>query len=162
MTALGPAGLPPAARALCAELGVDPEAVVAAREAAWDEGVAAAVEASRPALAARLVEARWTLASAAADGLGCWVLRRRGLRLIHSLSREDGALWAHVSLSRADRVMPSWEQVRDVWRLLYPETAGVVVIPPAASHVSRAEVAHVWGNLERPAVTDFSHGLGTI
>lgn len=74
--------------------------------------------------------------------------------------RVDGDVWAHVSLSRADRVMPAWEQVWDV--LLYPETAGVVVIPAAASHVSYAEVAHVWGNLDRPAVPDFSHGLGTI
>ncbi len=162
MTGPVPAGFGPASLAWCAERGVDPAAVAAARAAAWDEGVAAAAVACRPVLAARLVEARWTLAAAAADGLGCWVLRRRGLRLIHSLSREDGAVWAHVSLSRADRVMPAWEQVRDVWRLLYPETAGVVVIPPAASHVDHAEVAHVWGNLDRPAVPDFSHGLGTI
>lgn len=162
MTGPGAAGLSLAMRALCVELGVDPEAVVGARDGCWDEGVAAAVVACRPVLTARLLGGRWRLVRSGSDGLGCWVLARRGLRLIHSLSREDGALWAHVSLSRADGVMPSWEQVRDVWRLLYPETAGVVVVPPAESHVSHAEVAHVWGNLERPAVPDFSHGLGTI
>jgi hypothetical protein len=58
--------------------------------------------------------------------------------------------------------MPTWGQARDVWRLLYPTVLGVIVIPPEDRHINLAEVAHVWGNLDRPAVPDFTHGMGTI
>lgn len=115
----------------------------------------------------RLQAARWELRFEGADGLGCWDfcwdLPRKGLRLIHSIAREeDGFPWAHVSVSRRSQVMPTWEQTRDVWRLIYPDVTGVVVIPPATQHVNLAEVSHVWGNLSQPAVPDFTHGLGSI
>jgi hypothetical protein len=107
---------------------------------------------------------RWECRFPGADGLGCWDRRGKfGMRLIHSIAREtDGDVWSHLSLSRSDGVMPTWEQTRDVWRLLFDQIAGVIVIPPASSHVSIAEVAHVWGNLSRPTVPDFTHGLPTI
>ena len=158
----GPGALSAAELAWLARAGIDPAAFVAARSAAFDAGVAERLDASVATLASRLAGAGWIQLYPGADGLGAWLLRKRGLRLIHSLAREDGDIWAHVSLSRADRVMPTWEQIRDAWRLLYPETAGVVVIPAATSHVNLGEVAHVWGNLDRPAVPEFSHGLGTI
>jgi hypothetical protein len=105
----------------------------------------------------------WEQQTEADDGLGCWDQKTYGFRLIHSIARElDGDVWAHVSMSRRDRLMPNWRQVRDVWRLCYPELIAVVVIAPEAKHVNLAEVAHVWGNLSRPAVPDFTHGLGTI
>jgi hypothetical protein len=85
------------------------------------------------------------------------------MRMIHSIAREeDGHVWAHVSVSRRDGVMPTWDQARDVWRLIYPTVLGVVVVPPEDKHVDLAEVAHVWGNLDVPALPDFTHGLGTI
>jgi hypothetical protein len=98
-----------------------------------------------------------------ADGLGAWGHRRLQRQLIHSIARElDGEVWAHVSVSRRDHRMPNWEQVRDIWRLVYPDTLGIVVVPPEDKHVSLAEVAHIWGCLTRPAAPDFTHGLGSI
>jgi hypothetical protein len=100
------------------------------------------------------------------DGLGQWVrpALRRGadMTLVHSVAREnDGCIWSHVSLSRAGR-MPSWDETADVFRLVHPHDYGVIVVAPAAKHVNIAEVAHVWCNLDHPAVPDFTHGLGSI
>jgi hypothetical protein len=107
----------------------------------------------------------WQVVFPGEDGLGCWD-KKRGryqLRLIHSIARElDGDVWAHLSVSRRDGVLPTWDQARDVWRLLYPDITGVVVIPPETDHVNLGEVAHIWGDLTRPAVPDFTHGLKTI
>lgn len=110
-----------------------------------------------------LYKAGWQELRQAADGLGMWVHRRNNLRLIHSIAAEqDGEVWAHVSVSRADRKMPTWEQLRDTWRLIYPEQLAIVVIPPAGEHVNMAEVAHAWGCLTARPIPDFTHGLATI
>jgi hypothetical protein len=134
-----------------------------AQEAGQDDETRRIILATEVALAPILVRNRWQPIYAGEDGLGAWELLRKGLRLIHSIAREtDGCVWAHLSLSRRDRKMPTWEQLRDVWRLLYPDVLAVVVIPPAAQHVNIAEVAHAWANLDRPAVPDFTHGLDSI
>ena len=133
------------------------------QESAQDDETRRIILRTESALAPILVRNRWQPLYAVEDGLGAWELPRKGLRMIHSIAREtDGCVWAHLSLSRRDRVMPTWEQLRDVWRLLYPDVLAVVVIPPAADHVNIAEVAHAWANLDRPAVPDFTHGLGSI
>jgi hypothetical protein len=111
----------------------------------------------------RLIIKGWEQRFQADDGLGCWDQPTYGLRLIHSIARGlDGDVWAHVSVSRRDGQLPTWRQLSDTWRLLYPELVAVQVIAPADRHVNLAEVAHAWGNLGRPAVPDFTHGLGTI
>ena len=58
--------------------------------------------------------------------------------------------------------MPTWEHTRDAWRLLYPDIAGVVVVPPKSKHVNIAEVAHVWGCLTKLTVPDFTQGGDSI
>lgn len=112
----------------------------------------------------RLADDGWQLAEQNLDGLGTWDNHRRGLRMIHSVCRElDGQVWAHVSLSRQPgTTMPSWGEVRSAGQLLYPEDFGVIVVAPLATHVNIAEVAHVWYCLTRPAVPDFTHGMGSI
>lgn len=139
-----------------------PEAIEAARAAAQDDETRGYQRLAEP-IARRLIIKNWRQVYRADDGLGCWDQPTLGQRVIHSIARElDGDVWAHVSLSRRTGRMPTWTEVRDIWRLFYPDVAGVVVIPAASNHVSIAEVAHIWGNLNRPAVPDFSHGLGTI
>lgn len=106
----------------------------------------------------------WTEVRVSVDG---WSAdhRRTGLRVIHSIAREDdGELWAHVSVSRRDRKLPSWEVLRDVFRLLYPERVGLIVIPPAVEHYTdpAVEVHHVWCCLTRRPVPDFTRGTGHI
>lgn len=113
----------------------------------------------------RLQRAGWKCETPGADGLGHWRNRGRRLALIHSVAVEDdGELWDHVSVSRADRTMPTWEQLRDVFHeVCGDEALGVVVIPPTSEHVNIHEVAHAWRRLtgSRP-LPDFTHGGATI
>lgn len=139
------------------------QAIEAERERSQDDETRHVIALTEAHATPVLLAARWVVRFAGDDGLGCWDYPRKGLRLIHSIARErDGDIWAHVSVSRRDRVMPTWEQTRDVYRLVYPNVFGVIVIPPGDLHVNFAEVAHVWADLSRPAVPDFTRGLGTI
>lgn len=112
----------------------------------------------------RLKRGHWKLVTPGMDGLGAWEHRARGLGLIHSVSVEqDGELWEHVSLSRADGEMPGWEQVRDVFHeVAGPDALGIIVVPPKSEHVNLAEVAHVWRCLTRRPIPDFTRGVGSI
>lgn len=113
---------------------------------------------------ARLRRNRWKCVTPGVDGLGAWQHGARGLGLIHSVALEaDGEVWEHVSVSRRDGQMPSWVQVRDVFREVSGDDAlGIVVVPPKAEHVDIAEVAHVWRCLTRRPVPDFTRGGRSI
>jgi hypothetical protein len=113
---------------------------------------------------ARLARHRWRRVTPGADGLGAWLHDARGFGLIHSVAIEqDGELWEHVSISRRDGTMPTWEQVRDVFReVCGPEALGIVVVPPKDEHVDIAEVAHVWRCLTRRPLPDFTRGGRSI
>jgi hypothetical protein len=113
----------------------------------------------------RLTASGWSCRMEGFDGLGCWDHRHRGRRLIHSIAvhPDDGCTWAHVSLSLRSGQLPSWEQTRDAWRLIYPTLTGIIIVPPESEHVDIAEVMHVWANLDRPElVPDMSMGTGSI
>jgi hypothetical protein len=111
---------------------------------------------------ARLEAAGWRQRTAGYDGLGTWDHRRRGLRLIHSVSREtDGQIWGHLSLSSRDGTLPGWYQLRDAQWLVYPGLAGVQVVAPESGHVNLAEVAHVWTCLTGGIIPDLGR-YGTI
>lgn len=142
---------------------MDTDALAAEAALHQDDETRALVALLRPYAHDRLARAGWVLRADGEDGLGLFDQPKRGLRLIHSIARElDGDAWAHVSVSRRDRALPTWEQTRDVWWMIYPDALGVIVVAPESKHVNIAEVTHVWGNLSRPAVPDFTHGLGTI
>lgn len=133
----------------------------AIRAAHQDEETRGHAELARRHIWPRLQLAGWQMRAEGEDGIG--LADRGSLRFIHSIARElDGKVWAHVSLSRRDRSMPEWSQVRDVWWAFYPDVAGVIVVAPQTEHVNKAEVAHVWGCLTERAVPDFTHGLATI
>ena len=139
------------------------EQIAAIRERSHDDETRGQIALIRLTAWQRLEACGWVQRVDAVDGLGCWDRPKNGLRLIHSLAREeDGNIWAHVSLSRRDRRMPSWEETADVWRLVYPDVYGVIVVAPESHHVNIAEVAHVWGNLSSQTVPDFTRGVGSI
>lgn len=116
------------------------------------------------ATAARMRRNKWQQVYKGADGLGAWKHGARGLGIIHSIAPElDNEIWEHLSLSRADGRMPSWEQTRDVFHeICGPNALGVIVVPPKEEHVNIAEVAHVWHCLTKRPLPDFTRGLGTI
>ena len=116
------------------------------------------------AVAARLSRHHWKLVTPGADGLGAWQHNARKLGLIHSIGmEEDGQLWEHISLSRDDGELPTWEQVRDVFHeVCGPDALGIIVVPPKSEHVNLAEVAHCWRCLTRRPIPDFTRGSGSI
>jgi hypothetical protein len=113
---------------------------------------------------ARLTRKRWRCIQRGADGLGQWRHGPRKLALIHSVALEqDFEVWEHISLSRRDGTMPTWEQTRDVFReVAGTEALGIIVIPPVDEHVNIDEVAHVWRCLTRRPLPDFTRGTGSI
>lgn len=111
----------------------------------------------------RLILRGWSCSVEGADGLGRWTkpgVLCASQGLVHSIARElDGDVWSHLSLSRSDKKMPSWYELRDAFRLVHPTAYGIVVVPPLDKHVSIAEVSHIWTNLTSPAfVPDFTRG----
>ena len=98
------------------------------------------------------------------DGLGAWQHTARGLAFVHSIAEElDGEIWEHISVSRSDGVMPSWETTRDVFREVAGDQAiGLIVIPAKDKHVDIAEVSHVWHCLTKDPVPDFTRGSQSI
>lgn len=112
----------------------------------------------------RLLRHRWVCHTPGHDGLGSWMHRARGLGLIHSVAIEqDGDLWEHISLSRSDGTLPSWEQVRDVFHeVAGPEALGIIVVPPKSEHIDLAEVQHVWRCLTKRPIPDFTRGGRSI
>lgn len=139
--------------------------VFAAKRAAAkaDTEARAVVDADKAGQQSRLRAGGWVCRWDGTDGGGCWDQTRYGLRIVHSGMRElDGQVWGHVSVSRRDGRLPTWEQVRDAQWLLYPGRKGLVVVAPRDEHVNLREVAHVWTCLTGEPVPDFTHGLGTI
>lgn len=111
-----------------------------------------------------LVRHGWKCDTEGMDGLGRWVHWARGIALIHSIALEgDGHVWEHISISRQDGELPSWEQTRDVFReVAGPGTYGIIVIPPSVKHVDIAEVMHVWHCFDHVPVPDFTRGTKSI
>ena len=125
-----------------------------------DAGAVALVARDRPGQERRLLAAGWHLNAdrgECVDGLGCWDRHRSvHTRLVHSVHRyPDGNVWAHLSVSLRSGTLPSWEQVRDVQWLVYPDHAGIIVVAPQDEHYSIGEVAHVWTCLSGSPVPDF-------
>lgn len=134
------------------------EAIAASKQNDTTRGY---IDLARNFIQPRIELAGWVCRMEGEDGLGCF--DRGSLRLIHSIALEDdGEVWAHVSVSRRDKSMPEWSQMRDVWWLLYDQIPGVIVIAPKTEHVNKAEVSHVWGCLTKRVLPDFTSGLGTI
>jgi len=104
----------------------------------------------------RLLRAGWRYVREGTDGAGQWIHRGRQLSLVHSVTREDdGHLWGHLSLSGRGNTLPTWPELRDAHRLLYPDLAGVQAVMPAGRHVSLSEVAHTWTCLTADVIPDF-------
>jgi hypothetical protein len=141
----------------------DQPGIQAMREADMaDEALAARCKADFPAQRTRLRRAGWVHVQPHSLGAGAWQHLPDGLRMLHSVGRwEDGRLWAHMSLSRADGRMPEWHQLRDAHWLLYPALKGIQVVVPPSQHVTFSEVAHLWTSLDGDVVPDFGK-FGTI
>jgi len=90
----------------------------------------------------------------------------RHLRFIVSAKVEgDGKLWLHASVSRRDKTMPSYDDLRTTKRLcIGDDRTALQVFPPADKHIDIAgprgiEVLHLWSCLSGDVTPDFSAGI---
>lgn len=87
--------------------------------------------------------------------------RHRRLTVIFSVERErDGRRWVHVSVSRTDRFLPTWEDLKHVkaWTIGADKLA-IQILPPDAEFVNiHPGVLHLWHCLDGSPVPDFRHG----
>jgi hypothetical protein len=106
---------------------------------------------------------QWQMRVAGADGLGLFDNPKLGLRVIHSIARQGGQIWLHVSVSRRDRSLPTWEQLRLVKdRFIGQDRTALQVLPPEDKYVNKAEVLHLWCCLDGDVTPDFTAGTGSI
>lgn len=142
-----------------------------------DDDVKRARSTARVLRSPMLRQAGWVLRQEAFDGLGMWDHVRRQLRLICSIGRYgDGEIWAHVSVSRADRKVPTWDELREVKEALFPDRVALQVLPPKAEWYTiqdgdhstpapkggYAEVLHLWVCLTSRPTPDFRGSAGTL
>lgn len=77
---------------------------------------------------------------------------------------EDGRRWIHLSVSRTDRMIPTWldlTEARDA--LLGRERLAVQVLPPRAEHYDSGtgvEVLHLWAPLDGSPLPNFLRARG--
>ena len=90
--------------------------------------------------------------------------RRETTRVLVSAAHYgDGKRWLHVSVSRRNRTLPTWDlmsEVKDV--LIGPERTALQVHPPRSQHVNIAEVLHLYCCLDGEVTPDFRAGGDTI
>ena len=106
----------------------------------------------------------WKCVHPGFDGLGAWKHTARGLGFIHSFGYElDDELWEHLSVSRSNGDLPSWEVTSRVFHeVCGDESLGLIIVPPRSEHVNIAEVTHVWHCLTKRVTPDFTRGTGSI
>lgn len=122
-----------------------PEVAAVHAAALADAELQARLKADGPGQCTRLRRAGWVRTVEGGDGAGWFAHPGKGLKMIHSVSREpDGNLWGHFSVSRADGELAGWYQLRDMQWLLYPGLAGIQVVAPQDRHYSIGEVLHIW------------------
>lgn len=138
------------------QLAEDPVLQGIQATAAADEEAQARWRADAPRQQQRLERAGWYFVAASPVGLGAWQHHDKGIRLLHSVRREnDGLLWAQVSLSRTDHQLPAPGQLQDVHWLLYPSLIGIQVFMPPSQRYAFPELLHIWTCLDRSPVPVF-------
>src|SRR5262249_28895883 len=93
------------------------------------------------------------------------VYTRHGtLRVLISCAQYgDGKAWLHVSVSRQNKQLPSWDALSEVKDLFIgPERTALQVLPPRRKHVNIAPVLHLWTCLSGDVIPDFTCNGETI
>jgi hypothetical protein len=94
----------------------------------------------------------------------------RNLKFIVSAADAlDGKLWLHASVSRLDRTLPTYQNLKDLKRLCIGDhRTALQVFPPKDKHINYGaelfgvEVLHLWCCLDSDVTPDFSEGGDTI
>lgn len=84
--------------------------------------------------------------------------------LVSCARQLDGKAWLHVSVSRRNGAIPSWEAMSEVKELFIgPDRTALQVMPPQAKHVNiHPACLHLWCCLDGDVTPDFTAGGETI
>lgn len=97
---------------------------------------------------------------------GSYAARYRGLLILVSEAREnDGRWWTHVSVSRKDRKMPTYDNLMTAKAMtLGPDRTAIQLFMPDSEHIDIAgkmprpvQVLHLWSCADDFPLPDFSH-----
>lgn len=95
-----------------------------------------------------------------------WVNVTKGRTVLYSESKQDdGRWWVHVSASRRDTKVPTWEQLVEAKDLFIGDAEAYVVFPPRARYVNQTPgVLHVFACRDEPdgVLPDFTRGTGSL
>jgi len=74
------------------------------------------------------------------------------LRVFEDVSpKDDGKLWLHISVSRANQKMPTWEDLQEARRLFIGEHRECYMdFPPKERYVNIGNVLHLWCCMDQP------------
>lgn len=90
------------------------------------------------------------------------------LRFIVSETKEsDGHWWRHASVSRTDKQLPRYEDLKTLKRLTIGDRLAIQLFPASDKHIDLAgpmgtEVLHLWACMDGEVLPDFSSGTGSI
>lgn len=86
------------------------------------------------------------------------------LVLVSCAEQGDGKRWLHVSVSRRDHKLPTWEQLLQVKNLFIGEARTALQVLPAKNRYVNIHpgVLHLWHCLEGDVTPDFTAGGETI
>lgn len=112
----------------------------------------------------RILPAGWSDVPALPD-MRAFEHRVIGLRVIFSATTEqDGKRWVHASVSRTDRRLPTWENLRLVKNVFIGTNKLVIqVLPREADYINiHPSCLHLWHCLDGDPTPDFTRGTGSI
>ena len=104
-----------------------------------------------------------------AESIDGYAATFKDLKFIVSVGREDdGKLWLHSSVSRRDRKLPTYDDLKTLKTYVVGEhRTALQVFPPAEKYidfspVTGIEVLHLWACLDGDVTPDFARGGKTI
>ncbi len=81
------------------------------------------------------------------------------LIMVTDFVERDGKAWRHASVSRRDRKIPTYEDLKNLYELTMEGLVAYQLFVPPDQHftLKTVEVLHLWACLEGPVTPDFRH-----
>lgn len=147
-------------RALLEAHGVDVDAWLEEQDRRWKATDKTLIRLVQP----RILPPPWSIRELNMDG-GAYT--DGTLQVLTSLAREeDERHWIHVSVTRKDLRMPSYDDLKRV-KILFigSQRTAIQLFPKASNHINQHETClHLWCCVDDDTfgLPDFTSGLGTI
>lgn len=89
------------------------------------------------------------------------------LFIVSEAKEDDGKWWRHVSVSRRDQEMPTYEDLKILHRITMANLTAYQLFVPEDKHIDfhrkgGVQVLHLWACVDGPVTPDFSSGTGSI